>query len=226
MLKLYYHPLSPIARRVWLALLEKEIPYEPVLMDLKERENLQPEFLSLNPFHHVPVVVDGETRILESFAILDYLEATYPTPALTPKLPSQLAQMRMVQMVIANEFLPKLPALVAAGDPSEIDEGTRRHTDTVLKFLVEQLSYARFFGGEQLSLADVTVGAALPLTTRLGLDLRAYPTLLAWCDRVMARPAWQQTEPDDEALQAWKRWISLMVKRHQRRAMQAQASGE
>ena len=40
MLKFYYHPLSPIARRVWLALLEKDITFEPVLVDLKARENL------------------------------------------------------------------------------------------------------------------------------------------------------------------------------------------
>ena len=54
MLKFYYHPLSPIARRVWLALLEKEIAFEPVFVDLKNRENLKRDYLALNPFHHVP----------------------------------------------------------------------------------------------------------------------------------------------------------------------------
>ena len=77
MLTFYYHPLSPVARRVWLALLEKQIPFHPVLVDLRGEQN-QPEFLALNPFHHVPVIVENDLRLIESLAILDYLEKRYP----------------------------------------------------------------------------------------------------------------------------------------------------
>ncbi|MEM9006188.1 MAG: glutathione S-transferase family protein [Cyanobacteria bacterium P01_F01_bin.86] len=222
MLKFYYHPLSPIARRVWLALLEKEIPFEPILVNLKDRENLKPEFLALNPFHHVPVLVNDEFRLLESFAILDYLETQHPTPALIPETATELAHMRMVQMVTANEFMPKLPAIVTVNTSENSDQAALQHIRTVLQFLAEQLGQRTYFGGEQISLADITVGAALPLTTRLGLDLQAYPSLAAWCDRVMARPAWQQTEPGAEALNAWQRWISIMVKRRRRQLARAQ----
>ena len=85
MLKFYYHPLSPLARRVWIALLEKNIAFEPIIVNLKEGEQFQPEFLKLNPFHHVPVIIDNSFRVIESLAILDYLEAKYPTPALLPR---------------------------------------------------------------------------------------------------------------------------------------------
>lgn len=217
MLAFYYHPLSPIARRVWLALLEKEIPFEPMLVNLKARENRKPEFLSINPFHHVPVIVDEGIRILESFAILDYLETKHPKPALMPTTAGELAHMRMVQMVVANEFVPKLPAILAANASEEADDSDRalmRRIDTVLQFLSEQLGQLEYFGGDRISLADITVGAALPLTTRLGLSLKEYPTLAAWCDRVMARSAWQQTEPEAEALASWQRWVTLMAKRH------------
>ncbi|MGF1522784.1 MAG: glutathione S-transferase family protein [Leptolyngbyaceae cyanobacterium] len=217
MLKFYYHPLSPIARRVWLALLEKEIPFEPVVVNLQVRENLQPEFLKLNPFHHVPVIVDEGDRILESFAILDYLEAKHATPALIPNTPAELARMRMLQMVTANELVPKLPALVTMDESENPDTATLRHVNIVLQFLSDQLGQRTYFGGDQLSLADITVGAALPLTTRLGLSLQAYPLLAAWCDRVMTRPAWQQTEPEAEALRTWRRWLSLMNKRMSKR---------
>lgn len=215
-MRLYYHPLSPIARRVWLALLEKEILFEPILVDLKARENLTPEYLDLNPFHHVPTLVDGDVRILESFAILDYLEAKFPTPSLSPKDADAIAQMRMVQMVIANELVPKLPQLVLLETQSSPEEAMQRHIDTVLRFLAEQLGHADYFGGTTLSLADITAGAALPLTVRLGLSLQDYPTLATWCDRIVSRPAWQQTDPAPAALTTWKRWISAMVKRKQR----------
>ncbi|MGD1941809.1 MAG: glutathione S-transferase family protein [Leptolyngbyaceae cyanobacterium] len=219
MLKFYYHPLSPIARRVWLALLEKAIAFEPVLVELKNRENLQPEYLALNPFHHVPVVVDGDLQLLESFAILDYLEVKFPTPALSPTTPVAIARMKMVQLVIANELMPQLPGLVfsnANSAQSKADPTIPPQLETVLTFLTAQLGTGHYFGGDRLSLADITVGAALPLMTRLGVNLQTYPALAAWCDRLTQRAAWQQTDPDAASLAAWQRWITLMVQRKKR----------
>lgn len=54
-------------------------------------EQLQPEILALNLFHHVPVLVDNGFKVVESLAILDYLEAKYPTPALLPTNAETLA---------------------------------------------------------------------------------------------------------------------------------------
>ncbi|NJL86152.1 MAG: glutathione S-transferase family protein [Leptolyngbyaceae cyanobacterium SM1_1_3] len=231
MLTLYYHPLSPISRRVWIALLEKAIPFEPVVVNLTG-EQLKPEFLALNPFHHVPVVVDGSLRILESLAILDYLEARYPATALMPQNPAAIAQVRMVQMVTVNELTTKLPALVLASDtstpdksPDEIPDKTPDKTlndpvsqqvSTILSFLNEQLGELAFFGGEGLSLADITVGTALPLMQRLGVKWLEYAAIAAWFERVVSRSSWQQTELNDVAFATWKRWVLLMIKQRQR----------
>ena len=106
MLKFYYHPLSPIARRVWIMLLEKQIPHQPIVVDLAAREHLKPEFLAINPFHHVPAIVDSDLRVIESIAIMDYLELHYPSPALIPDNPAAIAKMRMVQMITVNELMP------------------------------------------------------------------------------------------------------------------------
>ncbi|MEO0970244.1 MAG: glutathione S-transferase family protein, partial [Cyanobacteria bacterium J06639_18] len=67
MLKFYYNPLSPMSRRVWRGLLEKEIPFEPILIELNG-DHLQADYLAINPFHHVPVIIDDGLRILESIA--------------------------------------------------------------------------------------------------------------------------------------------------------------
>lgn len=48
MLKFYYHPLSPVARRVWLALLEKELPFEQILVNLAKGEQRTSSYLDLN----------------------------------------------------------------------------------------------------------------------------------------------------------------------------------
>lgn len=107
MIQLYHTPISFNSRRVWVMLLEKQIPFKTIEVNL-DGEQFQPEFLTLNPFHHIPVLVDDGFTVIESLAILDYLEAKYPEPALLPKNPEQLATVRMIQLVTANELLPTL----------------------------------------------------------------------------------------------------------------------
>ena len=134
-------------------------------------------------------------ELIESLAILDYLEAKFPARSLSPSDPDAIGKMKMVQLALANEFMPKVPQLILLADGgclSETDE--RKHFAPSLTFLVNCLGDAEYFGGDGLSLADLTVGAALPLARRLGLGLQTYPTLDRWCDRVSSRPAWQQTK--------------------------------
>lgn len=94
-----------------MTLLEKDIPFELVLLEL-DGDQFQPEFLALNPFHHVPVLVDDGFRVIETLAILDYLEAKYPTPKLLPTEAQALATVRMVEMVVVNELIPAMSPLV------------------------------------------------------------------------------------------------------------------
>jgi glutathione S-transferase len=70
-----------------VALPEKGLDFQLIPLKLNG-DQLTPEFLSLNPFHHIPVLVDGDFSLFESLAILDYLEAQYPDPSLLPLLPN------------------------------------------------------------------------------------------------------------------------------------------
>ncbi len=220
MLKFYYHPLSPIARRVWIMLLEKQIPHQPILVDLAARENLKPEFLEINPFHHVPAIVDGELRVIESIAIMDYLELRYPSPALIPNDPIAIAKMRMVQMITMNELMPNfIPIINAAHQP--IPDSVQQRLATAWQFLENELQDQKYFGSvgvpsppeNCLNLGDIVAGATVPLFHRLGVSLADYPRLDAWRQRIEARPAWQQTRPNEENFQRWQRWIQLQLKR-------------
>ena len=84
MLKLYSHPFSTYGRRVQMALLEKNIACEQVFVDMAARKHRESEYLALNPYSRVPTLVDGDLVLYESTAILGYLEATHPQPALVP----------------------------------------------------------------------------------------------------------------------------------------------
>ena len=52
MLKLYYTPISMNSRRVWVALLEKQIAFEPIALNL-DGDQFKPDFLAINPFHRI-----------------------------------------------------------------------------------------------------------------------------------------------------------------------------
>jgi glutathione S-transferase len=211
MLKFHYHPLSPVARGVWLLLLEKQISFEPIAMDIRTRN---PELLAINPFHHVPVIIDGDLRLLESIAILDYLELKYPQIAFSPKTPEAIAQMRMVQMATVNELVPTLSWLVMTD--TALPTATEQRITTTLTFLTEQLGSHLYFGGDRPNLADITVGTIVPLVHRLGYDLAEYPVLEQWRQRIIDRPAWQQTRPDDDNFKQWQRWIKILIQRRKK----------
>ena len=103
MLKFYYSRLSINARRVWVTLLEKNLEFEPILLKLNG-DQFAPDFLKINPFHHIPVLIDDDFSLFESLAILDYLEAKYPEPSFMPSLAEELAKVRMIELVTVNEL--------------------------------------------------------------------------------------------------------------------------
>ncbi len=208
MLKLYHSPTSPNSRRVWITLLEKELPFELVSLNLNG-DQFQPEFLELNPFHHVPVLVDDGKSVVESLAILDYLEAKYPTPALMPTDAKAIAIVRMVEMVTVNELMPAIAPLLPifldlpVGEPEKI-EHAKQKTSIVLKFLESLLDERPYFGGEHLTLAEVFAGTVITQLHSLSISLGNYPKLSAWSERLMERAAWQKTQPSPEAWEATK----------------------
>jgi glutathione S-transferase len=218
MLTFYHTPLSINSRRVWVALLEKKLTFDTIEVDLAG-EQFKPEFLSLNPFHHIPVLVDDGFTVIESFAILDYLDAKYPNPSLLPRQPQALATTRMIEMVTLNELVPAITPLTRqmmgfGQESSEAIEQAKQKADGVLKFYIEKLGDAPFFGGDHLSLADVVAGTFAPWFGPLGLPMQNYPTLQRWTTRLMERPAWQATQPTQEAMEAFRdRMKQLMTKR-------------
>ena len=181
MLKFYYHPLSPLSRRVWIALLEKEIPFVPAIVNLKDGEQFKPDFLAISPFHHVPVIIDDGLRVLESMAILDYLESKYPQNPLLPSEPSRLAKVRMVQMVANNELSSLVIPLISEKDSLKLKQ-TKRKIKRILKFMSELLAEDAYFGGDSLSLGDIVAGNSIILAGKLGFNLSLFEKIERWCD--------------------------------------------
>ncbi len=211
MLQFYYHPLSPLARRVWLALLEKNLDFEPLLVHLDQGEQFKPSFFRLNPFHHVPVLVDGPLTLIESLAILDYLELKYPDISLLPHNPQTFAQVKMAQMVTNSELGSHLiPFLLHELDSIQVAQA-QRHLQILCKFLSALLGDRLYFGGHQFTLGDIVAGNGLILISRLGFDLQPFSPLHDYCQRLMEREPWQIAQPSLEQIDSWKQIVRALI---------------
>jgi glutathione S-transferase len=201
-----------MARRVWRGLLEKDIPFEGIVMNLNG-DQFQPDYLKIHPFHHVPAIVDDGFRMIESIAILEYLEIKYPTPALLPKDTQALATVRMVQMVSTNELMPKTKPLILENQDSSKFIEAKQHVEKILEFFAENLKDNSYFGGDNLSLADIIVGTDISFLPHLGIDFIKYPNLKNWFERLMQRESWQKTEMSVEEFERFRRVLMIMSKR-------------
>jgi glutathione S-transferase len=205
MLKFYYAPISANARRVWITLLEKQIPFEPIIVNL-DGEQFQSEFTAINPLQRVPAIVDNQLRIFESLAILDYLEAKYPVPELIPKALDELAISRMISMVSLTELQPAAIVLTKQLLELEIDpksvEKARQRAISILQFFEDTISDRLYFTGNTFTVADIVAGTLVPSAAMFGISLDPYPRLKAWIERLSQRESFRQTEPTPEQIQA------------------------
>ena len=205
MLKFYYNPISVNARRVWVALLEKQIPFEPILLKL-DGDQFDAEFTAINPLQRIPVIVHDGFRVVESFAILDYLEAKYPSPSLMPKDAEAMATVRMVQMIALNELQVATISVTKHMVQLEVEQGkleaAQQQIATVLQFYESLLKDRPYFAGQEFTLAEIVAGTIVPTLPMLGISLEGYPQLKNWSDRLQTRESWQQTTPAPEAIAA------------------------
>jgi len=205
MLKFYYNPISVNARRVWVTLLEKQIPFEPIVLNL-DGDHLSEDFTAINPLQRIPVVIDNGFRIIESLAILDYLEAKYPTPSLMPNELDAIATVRMVEMIAINELQPLMIPLTKQlvgleVNPDKIDNA-RQRIMTIIQFYDNILAGQSYFVNNQITLADIVAGTLVPSLPQFGLSLDNYPSIKTWSQQLEQRESWQQTSVKPEMIEA------------------------
>lgn len=207
-LTFYYGSGSPFAWKVWLALEHKRLAYDLRVLSFDKEENLTPEFKQLNPRGRVPVLVDGDLALWESNAILEYLEDRYPERPLLPTTPEARAVVRRIVSEVDADLYPAQRALMQATlytpeaerDPAKIAAAT----EAVLAELARFASYLRgdWFGGSDLSLADLAVYPFLRMLRRLeqrvpqtAILARLPPALTDYMRRFDALPWVDKTTP-------------------------------
>ena len=180
MITLYDADRCPYCARVRIALAEKGIGYETVVVDLDDR----PAWIyEKNPLGKVPVLEEGEFVLPESEVINEYLEERYPEPRLWPTDPAERAAGRL--LVHRFDELSRPYYALRRGD-----EDARPQLDAQLGGLDSLLTGQPFLTGREFGLADI---AYLPWILRaessLGAELASHEALAEWVERVSERPS-------------------------------------
>ena len=97
---------SPYAMSVFVALLEKGLPFEMTTMDLVANENKGERYASMSLTSRVPTLLHGDFSLSESSAITEYLDDVFPGVRLYPEDPQHKARARQVQAWLRSDLLP------------------------------------------------------------------------------------------------------------------------
>ncbi len=111
-IRLYAMAGSPYVRRVEMALIEKDLAYEKIVLSRDAGELKSAEHLARSPHGKVPALVDGEVSLYESQAIIEYLEDAYPSPALLPSDAAGRAGLRIEEIECQEYFMGAMMSVV------------------------------------------------------------------------------------------------------------------
>jgi len=217
-MKLYSGPLSLFARKVEIALREKGLDFDRVMVPFTQAEGYfpkHPDVLRANPKGQVPVLVDGELTLFDSTLINEYLDDAYPEPPILPRSPALRARCRLLELTADEVMLPLVVRLMYRTEPPDPDpaiqharelDGTRAEAEIgeFYKMLEESLTGQKHFCGT-FSVADIGVLMTLVFAKRL--DAPGFGDnneLSAWFERVAGRasvePVLKEIEKADRAL--------------------------
>jgi len=200
MLTLYDDVFSPYARKVRIAMYEKNVPFERVRA--LHGDCNRTDFLHVNPRAEVPALVDGDFSLYDSTVICEYLEDRYPDRALYPRDPRRRAACRLIEDLADTQLDAALYAVTVVefgrgeSDPA-IHEASARDITRLSDELERRLGDGPFFCGE-FSIADIAVAPHLMATAFLGFppDASRHSKLASWMDRVQQRPAFARDNAD------------------------------
>ncbi|EEG08654.1 maleylacetoacetate isomerase [Pseudogulbenkiania ferrooxidans] len=206
MLKLYNFFRSGTSHRLRIALNLKGLDYQYLPVDLRSEEHLGATFKALNPQGLVPALVDGEHTLIQSPAIIEWLEERYPTPPLLPADPDGRARVRALAALVGCdihplnnrrvlEYLRKTlgcdETAVLAWCATWIETGF----GALEALLAADQTRGDFCFGNTPTLADVYLVPQVESARRFGVDLSPYPNIVA-VDRACAElEAFRRAEP-------------------------------
>ena len=204
-MKLYVLPPSPRALKVIALKNYLGLNCEMQLVDLSKDDHLASGYELLNPNRKMPVLEDGDFVLWESNAILQYLASKNPDSGLWPRDSRNQADVlrwmfwesshwdQQACGAVGFEKASKMVLRLGPPDPARIADGEREF-HRFASVLNNYLRGRRWLVADNLTIADFSIGAWIPIVGALQLPLTEYPEILKWYKEGLAQlPAWQSS---------------------------------
>lgn len=209
MLQLHTYFRSSASFRVRIALNLKALTWEPTVVWLPSGEQCGDPYRAANPQGFVPLLVDGEHRIAQSLAIIEYLDETRPGPKLLPGDALGRARVRSLSLLVAAEIHPlnNLRVLnhlrdVLALDAEAIGRWYRHWCDEGLAALERDLDdprTGRFCHGDEPTMADACLVPQVFNARRFDTRVERYARTMRIFDECMKLDAFCRAQPSEQA---------------------------
>jgi glutathione S-transferase len=220
-MRLYIFPLSGrvlgiVALKNYLAL-----ACDVHAIDLGRGDQLATDYVALNPNKKMPTLDDDGFVLWESNAILFYMAGKRPDSGLWPSdLRRQADVLRWLAWqsahwdsesigMVAYEKGSRAVLGLGAPDPAFIARG-QQNFSRFAAVLNDSLKGKTWLIGEQLTIADFSIGGLVPSAERMGLPVRDFPETVRWYENLAALQAWQEAlAARDAAMAAWQPKMAL-----------------
>ncbi|OIT20370.1 PREDICTED: glutathione S-transferase PARB [Nicotiana attenuata] len=202
-IKVHGSPMSTATMRVAACLIEKELDFEFVSVDMASGEHKKHPYLSLNPFGQVPAFEDGDLKLFESRAITQYIAHVYADNGyqLILQDPKKMPIMSVWMEVEGQKFEPpasKLtwelgikPIIGMTTDDAAVKE-SEAQLSKVLDIYETRLAESKYLGGDSFTLVDLhhIPNIYYLMSSKVKEVFDSRPRVSAWCADILARPAW------------------------------------
>jgi glutathione S-transferase len=182
-IELYSFAACPYAQRTHISLLEKQLDFAIIEIDLFNRPAW---FSTISPYGKVPVLRHADVTVHESSIINQYLDEAFPQPALMPESPALRAQARIWMDYCETRFLPALHKLMSEADDADKRAANNEKLAEILRHIehegLRKHGSGPWFFGPQFSLTDIQFA---PFLERFEMYVRlAGATVPADCTRL------------------------------------------
>ena len=199
-MKLYHFPPSTNSLKVRIALLEKGLEFESVVIDLTKKEQKDPEYLKVHPFGQVPALDDEGVIVYDSTIINEYLEDEYPHPPLLPEDSEGRARARLMEDYRDNWVNPHFVTLIHEYRKPEEERNvalireTQASIGSAFAVIERQLQGKEFLAGS-FSLADIAYMPNIALLERFQVPLDPdFTNVAGWIERLRTRASYAATQ--------------------------------